>query len=338
MRIGVLVNDIRTETPRYTTTAIVRAARMRGHEAFFLGTGDFVLEDDRLEGWLREAGDPEESAEVFLERVKESATISRMPVDELDVLLLRNNPHDDLRDRSWAAQAGLVFGEEAQRRGVLVQNDPAGLARAMSKLYLERFPASVRPASLVTRHVEDLRAFVRQYGTVVVKPLNGSGGKRVFVVREDGVENTNQIFEAVTELGYALAQEYLPAAREGDVRLVLMNGRPLERGGRFAALRRVGSDGDLRNNIIAGARAEPIEPDDELLELAAIVGPRLVEDGLWLVGLDAAGGKILELNVWSTGGLVAPSVFYGVDFAAAVVEDLERQRAQPFSEPPYLQG
>jgi glutathione synthase len=325
MKIGVLVNDVKAEKPTYSTTALVRAARRHAHHVYVIGVDDFVYEAGHISAWAREAPDAGGSPSEFLEQLTTVAPLCRVTVDDLDILLLRNNPSDELPHRPWAAQAGLVFGEEAQRRGVLVLNDPQGLSHALSKLYLERFPAEMRPASLVTRHAEDVRAFSKQYGKVVAKPLSGSGGRGVFVLRAEDADNFNQIVEAVSSFGYLIVQEYLPKAREGDVRLLLLNGRPLEKDGRIAALRRVSGGGDLRNNVAAGGRVEPVEVDETMLSLAELARPRLIEDGMFLVGLDVVGDKVMEVNVFSPGGLVGTSALYGVDYPSLIIDDLERK-------------
>lgn len=330
VNIGVLINDLAREKSNYTTLALVRAARRHAHRVFVFGTGDFVYEAGQVGAWAHEAPDADESADTFLEELRNSPE-TRITVDELDVLLLRNNPYEDLPERPWAAQAGLVFGEEAKRHGVLVLNDPAGLAQALNKLYLERFPAPLRPATVVTRHPGDVRTFAAAHGTIIVKPLNGSGGRGVFILRPEDEANFNQILEAVETQGYVVAQEYLPQAREGDVRLLLLNGRPLERDGKVAAVGRISAKGDLRNNVAAGAAVKPVNVSASMLELAELVRPRLIADGMFLVGLDIVGAgqeaKLLEVNVFSPGGLVGASAFSGVDFAAAVIEDLERKIA-----------
>lgn len=328
MRIGVLINDVETEKSSYTSVALMRAARRRSHHVYVIGTGDFVYERGLVCAWAREAPDAGACAEEFLTTLRSDAARShRVTVDDLDVLLLRNNPYDDLPERPWAAQVGLVFGDEAKHHGVLVLNDPHGLAHALNKLYLERFPASMRPASLVTRHVEDVRAFVRELGTAVVKPLNGSGGRSVFVLRAGEADNFNQILEAVSVHGYLVVQEYLPKAREGDVRLFLMNGRLLEKDGKIAAMRRVSSQGDLRNNVKVGGVVKPVNVDDSMRALAELARPRLIQDGMWLVGLDVVGDKVMEVNVFSPGGLISTSAFTGIDFPSLVIEDLERKIA-----------
>lgn len=327
MKIGVLINDFATEKSSYTTMALLRAARRRSHQVYVISTEDFAYEGGCVRAWARVAPDAGESAAAFLSALRDPARTARITIDELDVLLLRNNPADDLPARPWAAQVGLVFGEEAQRHGVLVLNDPGGLAHALSKLYLERFPSSMRPESIVTRHAEDVRAFARAHGTVVVKPINGSGGRSVFVLRAEDADNFNQILEAVRAYGYLVVQQYLPAARAGDVRMLLLNGRPLEKNGKIAAFRRVGAAGDLRNNVTAGADVNPVNVSEAMLALAELARPRLIEDGMWLVGLDIVGDRVLEVNVFSPGGLVAAGDLYEVDFASLVVEDLERKIA-----------
>lgn len=321
----MLVNDVGTEKPTYTSVALIRAARARDHRVLVFGVEDFVFEAGCVSVWAREAPEPHESAELFLAALSAQAP-SRIGAGHLDVLLLRNNPADDLA-RPWAAQAGLIFGELAKASGVLVLNDPDGLAHAMTKLYLERFPAAIRPASVVTRHAGDVRAFAEAHGTVVVKPFNSSGGRGVFVVRAGETDNLNQILEAVGAYGYVVVQEYLAEAREGDVRIMLLNGRPLEIEGHVAAFRRTATNGDFRNNVTAGAAVNGVNLSASMRALAEAAGPRLIEDGIWLAGLDVVDHKVLEVNVFSPGGLLTPSAEFGVDFAAAVIEDLERKIA-----------
>ena len=122
--------------------------------------------------------------------------------------------------------------------------------------------------------------------------------------------------------GYVVAQEYLPAASEGDMRLFLMDGRPLEVDGHYAAFRRVPPEGDGRSNMSAGGTSAPAEVDDTVLALAEAVGPKLVEDGMFLAGIDIVGDKLMEVNVFSPGGLGSAGEFGGVDFAAGVIDAL----------------
>ena len=328
MRIGVLVNDVETETPGYTSTALIRAARARGHDVYVFGAADFLYEGGHVAAWALESPPPMDTADDYLDALRDDALEPRrITVDDLDVLLLRNNPAEDAEERPWATHIGLIFGEQALRRGVLVLNHPSGLSRAMSKLYLERFPEAMRAASIVTRHAEDVRRFLEEHGQAVVKPLSGFGGKSVFVIRPDEPDNFNQIVEAVADHGYLVVQEYLPEAREGDVRLLLLNGRPLEHEGRVAAMRRVAAAGELRNNVKRGGRVEPVEATDAMRRLAELARPQLVADGMWFVGLDLVGDVVMEVNVFSPGGIVGCDELYGIDFGALVIEDLERKVA-----------
>ena len=118
-------------------------------------------------------------------------------MDDLDVLMLRNVPSDDFIARPWATTVATEFGRVAMRRGVIVLNDPNGLAKASSKMYLQLFPEEVRPRTLITRDHSEIKAFAKELGTIVLKPLQGSGGASVFLVRPDDMPNINQMIDAV---------------------------------------------------------------------------------------------------------------------------------------------
>jgi glutathione synthase len=147
----------------------------------------------------------------------------------------------------------------------------------------------------------------------------------VFLVRPDDVPNLNQMIDAVSRDGYVIAQEYLPAAVEGDMRLFLMNGRPLRYKGKYAAFRRVRSGGDMRSNIHAGGKLEEAVVDSTALRIAEIVRPKIVQDGMFLVGLDIVGDKLMEINVFSPGGLGSAQKFEKVNFNYPVIRALERK-------------
>jgi glutathione synthase len=183
----------------------------------------------------------------------------------------------------------------------------------------------VRPRTLVTRDRDRIRAFAESEETIVVKPLQGYGGRAVFVVRPENWTNLGEIIRAVTRDGYVVAQEYLPAAAEGDTRLFLMNGQPLRVGEHYAAFRRIRSGEDARSNLNAGGRLRRAKVDQSMLDLAEIVRPRLSEDGMFLVGLDIVGDKLIEINVFSPGGLGSAQMFEKVDFSEVVVAALERK-------------
>jgi glutathione synthase len=329
MKLGIIVNDIRTEQAGYTTSRLAVAAINRGHEVWIMGAGDLAYDPDdivRARG-SRAPRSKYKTSETYLRDLQgRSADVRRISVDDMDVLLLRNDPAADAVSRPWAASAGILFARIALRHGVIVLNDPNGLSKAMSKMYFQMFPEEVRPRTLITRERNEIKDFAReQGGNIVLKPLQGSGGQNVFLVRPDDVPNLNQMIDAVSRDGYVIAQEYLPAAAEGDMRLFLMNGQPLRHKGKYAAFRRVREGGDMRSNIHAGGKLRQAIVDDTVLRVAEIVRPKLVQDGMFLAGLDIVGDKLMEINVFSPGGLGSAQKFEGVNFSRVVIEALERK-------------
>jgi glutathione synthase len=328
VKIGFVVNDVMTEEPGFTTTRLACEAVNRGHETFVLGVGDIAYDpDESIRARARTVPKKSyKSHETFLKDVQGSKAVrERITVDELDVLMLRNVPSDDFIKRPWAATVATEFGRVAMRHGAIVVNDPNGLAKAASKMYFQLFPEEVRPRTLITRDRGEIRAFAKEEGRIVLKPLQGSGGASVFLVRPDDIPNLNQMIDAVSRDGFVIAQEYLPAAEEGDMRLFVMNGRPLQVKGKYAAFRRVRSGGDMRSNIHAGGRLAEAEVTAAALKIAEIVRPKLVQDGMFLVGLDIVGDKMMEINVFSPGGLGSAQKFTKIKFNRYVINALERK-------------
>ncbi len=329
MRVGFVVNDIETETEHYTTTRLAMAAVNRGHEAWLIGSGDMAFDpDDHVRARARTVSKTSyKSNKLFLQDLRGSKGRSeRITVDDLDVLMLRSDPASEKGKREWAQMAGINFGRAAMRRGVIVLNDPDRLAQAMNKMYFQLFPEEVRPATLITRDTKEIKEFAReQGGKIIIKPLQGSGGQGVFLINEDQHGNLNQMVESVSRDGYVVAQEYLEAAAEGDMRLFMMNGQPLRYKNKYAAFRRLRASEDIRSNIHAGGEKAKAVVDDVALHIAEIVRPKLVEDGMFLVGLDIVGSKLMEINVFSPGGLGSARQFEGVNFSHAVIESLERK-------------
>lgn len=331
MLIAFFVNDIEREAVDYTTTTLAHMATVRGHRVCYVTPSDFALNpDDTLSVHARFLPQRRfKTRENFFKALKDDRACKQERIDvcDVDVLMLRNDPSIDF-DRPWAMDSGILFGREAVKRGVIVLNDPDSLGRAVNKLYFQSFPAEARAETLITRHAEDIKAFAGQHRyNIVLKPLQGSGGTGVFKVDSGNRSNLNQMIEAIGRDGYIIAQAYVPAARRGDIRLFLLNGRPLEIDGKYAALRRVAAKGDIRSNIHAGATAEPVEIGRTELEVAEIIRPKLVADGMFLVGVDIVGDKILEVNVFSPGNLESCSALAGVDFSVPVLEAIERKVA-----------
>ena len=328
MKIGFVVNDVATEQATYATTSLALTALGRDHEVWTVGIADFVEESDNHLRALAQAAPRSnyKSHEKYLAEMQASAP-THIQIDDLDVLMLRNDAAEEMAGGgAWTQSAGIVFGQLAARRGPLVVNHPASLADAINKMYFQHFPAAVRPKTLISRNIEDIRRFHQENDQhMVIKPLQGSGGSGVFLVRPSDAPNLNQMVESIARDGYVVAQEYLPDAAEGDVRLFMMNGRPLQVDGKYAALRRRSTTDDMRSNMHVGGKGEHADITPEMLQICEIVRPKLVADGMYLVGLDIVGDKLMEINVFSPGGLWHASEYEGVDFNVAVIEDLERK-------------
>jgi len=328
MKIGFVVNDIKTEEAGFTTTRLSVAATNRGHEAWTISVGDLAYDPDELVR-ARAKRPPKARYKDGVGYLRDlhgkSAISERVTVDDLDVLFLRNVPSDEKGKREWAKSAAVDFGRVAMRHGVIVLNDPNGLAKAENKMYFQLFPEEVRPTTLITRDRDEIKSFVKSEGRAVIKPLHGSGGEGVFLIRPDDTANLNQMIDAVARDGYVIVQQYLEKAEEGDTRLFLMNGVPLRHKGRYAAFRRLRRGGDMRSNLHAGGSLARADLGDDAFRLAEIVRPKLVLDGMFLVGIDIVGDKLMEINVFSPGGLGSAQKLEGVNFSEAVIDSLERK-------------
>jgi glutathione synthase len=328
MRIGFVVNDLATELATYTTTRLARRATALGHEVWLIGAADFACDPNgsvsaRARGARRPTHD---SLATYLEDVRSAkARRERVTVDELDVLMLRYDPAVDAGERPWAQAAPILFAQLCEERGVIVLNDPRSLANALNKTYFQHFPDAVRPRTLITRDPDEIKSFIKaERGRAVLKPLQGSGGKSVFLVQPQS-QNVNQMIDAVARDGYVVCQEYLEDAKRGDVRLFVMNGEPLCVDGKYAAFRRVGPKGDLRSNMHVGGTVQKAQIGPRELAIVEAVRPKLIQDGMFLVGLDIVGEKIMEVNVFSPGGLGSARRLQRIDFTPSVIEAIERK-------------
>lgn len=327
MRVAFLVNSIEGEEPNFSTTAFALAALARGHEICYVTPGDFVLrpDDSLMVRAITVAPGKYKTPAAFHSAFQgEKAEVQTFDIRDVDVLFLRNDPSLDADERPWAAHIGVMFGRMAADRGTVVLNDPNSLGRAQNKLYFQGFPEAVRPATLISKSIEEIRTFISANRKgAIIKPLQGSGGKNVFKIATADDPNLNQIFEAVSGEGYLIAQGYLPEAKSGDIRFFLMNGKPLLRDGVFAAFRRVPAKGEVRSNMHAAGTAEKVKITEDILRIAETVRPKLVEDGMFLVGLDIVGDKILEINVFTPGGIPDIAELYGIDFSQEIIMALE---------------
>ena len=291
-----------------TTFAFQRAAQGRGHVSLHCEPSDVFLKDGDVYARVRP---------VTVSDAAPHATFGAFEdvrLADTDAVLIRKDPPFD------SAYLYLTQMLERARNRTVIVNDPRGLRDANEKLYATHF-ARYMPRTMVSNDRERILAFVRDLGGQgIVKPLDGAGGAGVLMISESD-RNTRSILDVLTVDGRELAmvQEYVPAVRQGDKRILLLAGKPL------GAINRVPRADDLRSNIHVGGRVDPIDITPEEQAMIADIAPRLVEDGLWFVGLDVIGGKLTEVNVTSPTGIQEMSLHHRRDLAVDVIEWIERR-------------
>lgn len=326
MKIGFVINDYETELSSYTTTHLALQAAQMGHESYYISMEDFAYTpDEKMGAHARKAPDKNFRSEKVFKKAAFDSEKTLIDSSELDVLMLRNDPSADLEERPWAQYAGIIFGQLAKRDGTLVLNDPETLANATNKMYFQYFPESVRPATIITRNIEDIKHFFKEHNNhIILKPLQGSGGKNVFMIEKEA-KNLNQIVDAISRDGYIVAQEYLPKAKKGDVRLFLLDGKPIEVDGKIAAIHRSQAENDIRSNIHQGGSVSVPKLTKTTWDIVDKVSAKLVKDGMFLAGLDIVGDKLMEINVFSPGGLGQASQLSGVNFFEPVISAIQNK-------------
>ena len=327
MKLIFVINDIATEKDNFTTIRLARRAAALGHDVALVSLVDLTYEAD---GTISSTGvaptrdDYADDAEILADL--QGAERRRISLTEADVVMLRADPADELTARPWAHSSSLLFAQLASRQGVIVLNDPFRLTDASNKTYFQHYPAAIRPRTVITRDESVIKKFIEnEGGRAVIKPLQGSGGHGVFVISDGSGANVNQMIEATLRDGYAIVQEYLPKAAEGDLRLITLNGRALQVDGTYACIRRYNEGEDARSNISAGGKSEIVEPGEDALRVAEIAGPKLIRDGMYLAGLDIVGDKMMEINVDTPGGLSYVEDLTGKDFSRVIIADLEHK-------------
>ncbi len=329
MKICFVVNNVETETCG-TTIFLMHEAKKRKHDVYAMGVGDFFFEQDKelcIDSTYvpkkLEAKNPAEYLELLQ---SDKAKKERIIATDLDVLFIRNNPTEEGSSRQWAEQAGVAFGRMMQQEGVLVLNDAYALSNAfIDKLYFEELPPGIKPYSIITRKKEDVLEFFENHKKkMVLKPLEGSGGRDVYLI-DKNEKNLNQIIENLTAQGYIIAQEYLPAAKEGDVRVLLMNGRVMEKDGNYGIIKRVTGEGEFRSNFNQGGTGDKSPLTDEMKKIIEITAPKLIRDGLFFVGLDIVKDKLIEINVLSPGGMDHFGDIGLPDFSDVVIKAIEKK-------------
>jgi glutathione synthase len=313
MRIAFLMDPIeRVNIEKDTSFALALEAQRRGHEVFTLGPHDLRAADGTVYARLTPTHlarkTPPAHATLLAPVVCDLAT--------LDAVFIRTDPPFD---SEYLYVTQLL---ERMRGRTLVLNDPRGLRDANEKLYALHFP-EVSPRTIVTTREDDIRAFLETTGTAgVIKPLDGAGGKGIMVL-DLADQNFRSIIETTTHDGrrFCMVQEYLPAVRRGDKRILLLDGEPL------GAILRMPRADEARSNIHVGGSVVPSELDHDDQRIVAAVAPRLRADGLMFVGLDVIGGRLTEVNVTSPTGIQELSRFTGSEPEARVIAWIEQRIA-----------
>jgi glutathione synthase len=305
--LAVLMDPLETIKPaKDSTIAMLRASARRGLESFVFGQGDRWALDGRAVARLT----PIEMRDDARDWYRTGEPVVR-ELAEVNAVLMRKDPPFD---QEYIYSTYLL--ERAELAGALVVNRPQGLRDMNEKAYTAWFPDCCA-TTLITRDMAAMEAFLGEHGRAVFKPLDGMGGRSIFVV-ERGDPNTRVVLETLTEGGnrYAMAQRYLPEIAEtGDARILLVDGEPVPH-----ALVRMPASGDHRGNLAAGARAESRALTERDRWLASRIGPVMRERGMLFVGLDVIGGFVTEINVTSPTGIREIEKMHGHDIGGMLMD------------------
>ena len=293
-----------------TSCCLIAECLRRGHRVYYFQVKDLELQKSQT--WGRVSRITKKTAHRF-----EMTGPRMMRLDELQVIFMRKDPPFDL-DYLYS-----TYILEYVPPTTLVINSPQGIRNANEKLYVLNFPQLV-PRSLVSKKPEELKKFLLKIGgQMVTKPLNNCSGKGVLYLRKDDI-NLNSLLEVATREGeeFVMAQEYLPQVREGDKRILLLEGKPL------GAMRRVPPVDDYRANIHRGAKFARAEicPRDE--EICGYLSPHLLKEGIHFAGIDLIGEKIVEINVTSPAGIPEINRLSGTHLEKTVIDWLEEKTSQ----------
>ena len=314
LTLGVVMDPIQAITPyKDTTLALLLEAQRRGHAIYYFEMADLFVADGVGYGSARSLAVADDNDDWF--RFTGERELLRLA--ELDTILMRKDPPFDTE----YIYATYIL-ELAETEGTLVVNRCDALRDVNEKMAINRFAHLCGP-TLFARRAADFKHFIAEHGDVVVKPLDGMGGSRIFRIQQ-GDGNTSVILEVLTEHGarYAMAQAYIPAVTNGDKRILLVDGEHVG-----YALARVPAEGELRGNLAAGGRGVGRELTASDRRIAAEIGPYVREKGLLFVGLDVIGDNLTEINVTSPTCLRELDAQFGINIAAGLFEAIEKRLA-----------
>jgi glutathione synthase len=311
LTVAVQMDPIeRINTRGDSTFALLLEAQARGHSLAYYTPAQLAMRDGRVYATVQ-------SLEVR-DTVGDHFTLGeprRVELTAFDVILLRQDPPFDL---AYITTTHLLERVHPQ---TLVVNDPAQVRNAPEKVFVMNFP-QLMPPTLITRDLTEIKSFRNEHGDIVMKPLYGKGGEGVFRLQREDL-NFGSLFDmfTVTFREQWMVQKFLPAVKQGDKRIILVDGE-------FAgAVNRVPAPDDLRSNMVRGGTPKDTELTPREREICATIGPALRERGLLFVGIDVIDGHLTEINVTSPTGIRAIKNLGGPDVAAITWDKIEAKRA-----------
>lgn len=289
-----------------STFVIGLEAQKRGHELFYYHPDDLIFEDGRVMAMAQRL-----ELRAELGNHCTLGTPELVDLATLDVVWLRQDPPFDM------AYLTTTYLLDMLPATTLVVNNPTEVRANPEKLYIARFPDLV-PPTLVTRNVAHIKAFREKHQDIIVKPLYGNGGAGVFHVKPDD-ENIGSLLEMFLQGSREpiVVQAYLKDVRQGDKRIILVDGEPV------GAINRVPQDGEARSNMHAGGTPEPSKLNQRDLEICAAIGPDLKARGLIFAGIDVIGNFLTEINVTSPTGLQEIRRFDGIALEEKIWDAIE---------------
>ncbi len=309
IELGFVMDPIGSiKVKKDSTFAMMLAAQRRGHRIWYMEVGDLFLADGRTEARMRAVEVSDDPAGWYRFNAEETR-----PLDTLGAVLMRKDPPFDME---YVFATYLL--ERAQQAGCLVVNDPRALRDLNEKVFTVQFPQCA-PPTLITRRASDIRAFQARHGDSILKPLDSMGGASVFLVRS-GDPNLSVIIEGLTAHGrrFCMAQRYVPEIRDGDKRVLLIDGEPVP-----YCLARIPAPGETRGNLAAGASSEGRALTERDRWIAGQVGPELRARGILFAGLDVIGDYLTEINITSPTCIRELDAQYGLDIAGDLIERIE---------------
>ncbi len=310
-RLGIVMDPIEAISPKKDSSlAMLLEAQRRGYELHYLLQSDLKLIAGQAIGrsrLLQVNDDPDNWFETGDEQ--------EISLGDLDVILMRKDPPFDME---YIYTTYIL--DRAEVAGALIVNRPQALRDMNEKAYTAWFP-DCAPTTLITRSMADMKSFVAEHRKVVVKPLDGMGGKSIFVINQ-GDNNANVIIETLTDYGkqFAMAQVFIPEISQGDKRILLIDGEAIP-----YALARIPPPDDNRGNLVMGAIGEGRELSERDRWICAKVGPVLKEKGVIFCGIDVIGDYMTEINSTSPTGIRELDTIFKLNIAGTLFDAIEKK-------------